>query len=139
MQARVAQEESRAEQRLLLNRTPNCCRANVAHARQSGPESGLGFHIKGVKTIRVVPSSFGRGKLKFIRNAGPCGTNGVPDATASSRRFRCLPPLSSELGTYKTVKTRFWSWSACFPRFRCPPTTTAEREGNNLTALQTSA
>ena len=37
------------------------CRANVAHTRQSGPDSGLSFKVKVLKTFQVVPSSLGSG------------------------------------------------------------------------------
>ena len=33
------------------------CRANVAHMRQSRPDSGLDFHFKVLKTVLVVPFS----------------------------------------------------------------------------------
>ena len=31
------------------------CRANSAHIRQSGPDSGLGFQVKGRETFKVFP------------------------------------------------------------------------------------
>ena len=37
------------------------CRANVAHVRQSRPDSGLGFQVNVLKITRVVPSSLGSG------------------------------------------------------------------------------
>ena len=37
------------------------CRANTAHRRQSGPDSGLGVQEKVHKTFEVVPSSLGSG------------------------------------------------------------------------------
>ena len=37
------------------------CRANVAHTRQSRPDSGLGFLVKVLRTCQVVPSSLGSG------------------------------------------------------------------------------
>jgi len=37
------------------------CRANVAHIRQSGPDSGHGFKAKVHKIFVVVPSSVGSG------------------------------------------------------------------------------
>jgi len=38
------------------------CRANVAHIRQSRPNSGPGFQTKVLKNIKVVPSSLGSGE-----------------------------------------------------------------------------
>ena len=35
------------------------CRANAAHIGQSGPDSGLGFYVKIIKTFEVVTSSLG--------------------------------------------------------------------------------
>ena len=32
------------------------CRANPAHTRQSGPDSGLGLQVKVLETFPVVPS-----------------------------------------------------------------------------------
>ena len=40
-------------------------RANVAPIRQSRPDSGLGFQVRVLETISVVPSSLGNGSLKF--------------------------------------------------------------------------
>ena len=37
------------------------CRANVAHARQTRPDSGPGFQAKVLTPIQVVPSSLGSG------------------------------------------------------------------------------
>jgi len=37
------------------------CRANMAHVRQSRPDSGLGFQAKVLKIFSSVPSSFGPG------------------------------------------------------------------------------
>jgi hypothetical protein len=34
--------------------------ANLAHIRQSRPDSGLGFQVKVLQTFQVVPSSLGR-------------------------------------------------------------------------------
>jgi hypothetical protein len=64
------------------------CRVNVAHIRQSSPDSGSGVQVKGLATLQVV-----------------------------LRRSTCLlaprssvPAVSSEYGTYKTVKPAFWPW-----------------------------
>jgi len=35
--------------------------SDMAHTRQSRPDSGLGFHMKDLKTLEVVPSSLGSG------------------------------------------------------------------------------
>jgi hypothetical protein len=43
------------------------CRANLAHIRQSGPDSGRDFQVKARKTVYVVPSSTGKG-----RRTGSC-------------------------------------------------------------------
>ena len=37
------------------------CRANMAHIRQSRPDSGLGFQVKILTPFHVVPSSLGSG------------------------------------------------------------------------------
>jgi len=39
--------------------TPGRCRANMAHVRQSRPYCGLGFQVKALDTLQVVPSSLG--------------------------------------------------------------------------------
>ena len=36
--------------------------ANMAHIRQSRPDSGLGFQVKGLVTFQAVPSSLGSGR-----------------------------------------------------------------------------
>ena len=38
-------------------RRPGRCRANMAHIRQSRPDSGRGFQVEVLKTYQVVPSS----------------------------------------------------------------------------------
>ena len=37
------------------------CLANMAHIRQSRPESGLGFQVNVLQLLQVVPSSLGSG------------------------------------------------------------------------------
>ena len=63
------------------------CRTNMAHVRQSRPDSGLGFPVKVLKTFEVFPSS--RGDTSFlslrscpmvlgsVRNAFSCPRNRV--------------------------------------------------------------
>ena len=46
----------------ILDATGYHCRANMAHVRQSGPDSGLGFQVFVIKTFKDVPSSLGRGE-----------------------------------------------------------------------------
>ena len=41
---------------------PTRCRANVAHVRQSRPDSGLGFQVKVLNTLQGVPFSLGSGQ-----------------------------------------------------------------------------
>ena len=41
---------------------PDHSRANVAHIRQSRPDSGLGFQVQVLETYERVPSSLGKGK-----------------------------------------------------------------------------
>ena len=43
---------------------PDRCRANMAHVRQSRPESSLGFQVTVLKPCEVVPSSLGSGRRK---------------------------------------------------------------------------
>ena len=42
---------------------PPMSRANMAHTRQSRPDSGLGFQVKDLKPFSIVPSSLERGCL----------------------------------------------------------------------------
>ena len=53
------------------------CRANVAHVRQSRPDSGLGFQAIVLKTLSVVPSSLGSGPRKRSSGAA-CPVEGAP-------------------------------------------------------------
>ena len=39
----------------------SCCRANMAHIRQSRPDSGLGFRVQFIETFWFVSSSLGSG------------------------------------------------------------------------------
>ena len=45
----------------LLRRIKRRCHASVAHIRQSGPDSGLGFRAKVIKTVEGVPTLLGSG------------------------------------------------------------------------------
>ena len=49
-------------------RLPDACpsRVNMAHVRQSGPDSGLGFQVKILELSRVAPSSLG--SRLYVRN-----------------------------------------------------------------------
>ena len=53
-----------------------CCRANVAHIRQSGPHSGLGLHIKDLGTFQGVMCSLESGGRE--REVFDHGVTGVP-------------------------------------------------------------
>jgi len=44
----------------------DCCRANMAHVRQSGLGSGLGFQIKVLDTVSFVASTLGSGDRLFF-------------------------------------------------------------------------
>jgi hypothetical protein len=70
----------------------------MVHIRQSKPYSGLGFQVIVLKIFSIVPSS--------LESGGGC------TLLARLNILLSLPPhegpLSSELGTYKRVKTRFW-------------------------------
>jgi hypothetical protein len=54
---------------------PLRCRADVAHIRQSGPDSGLGFKVKVLSKFQVVASSLGSGEYPrprlWSRNPDP--------------------------------------------------------------------
>ena len=43
------------------------CRANMAHTRQSRPDSGLSFQVNTFEIIRAVHSSLGRGKRSCVK------------------------------------------------------------------------
>jgi len=45
--------------------THNRCRANMAHIRQSRPDSGLGFNVKVLGTLQFFPFSLGSGSLSL--------------------------------------------------------------------------
>ena len=55
------------------------CRANMAHIRQSRPDSGLGFQVDVLEPFHVVPSSLGSGETnvfitdldRFLMDLGP--------------------------------------------------------------------
>ena len=77
--------------------SPCRCRANLAHSRQSGPDSGLSlshFQAKLFKILQVTPFLLGSGR--FLPNP--------PLARVTCPRG----PLFSEYGTQRTVKARFW-------------------------------
>ena len=49
--------------------TPRC-RANMAHIRESRPDSGFGFQVKVLKTVYGVPSWLDSGKYLFAEPRG---------------------------------------------------------------------
>ena len=57
------------------------CRPNMAHIRQSRPDSGLGFQVKFVKTFQVVPFALGSGKSTVV-----CGTQGLGEELGQDRK-----------------------------------------------------
>ena len=60
----AAKLESFGESAALLPPTmssSSCCGANMAHVKQSKPDSGLGFHVKALAVVQGVPSSLGSG------------------------------------------------------------------------------
>ena len=44
-----------------MSEVPLRCRVNMAHIRQSRPDSGLGFQVEVLKTFKIVSSSLGSG------------------------------------------------------------------------------
>jgi hypothetical protein len=63
-----------------LRRWWPCCRANMAHTRQSRPDSSIGFWVRVVTPFDGVPSLLESGALRFARNL-PC----------SAPRLDCQP------------------------------------------------
>ena len=50
---------------------------HMAHIRQSRPDSGLGFQIKFIKNLLVVPSSLGIGPKAIFSAHRPAGVSGL--------------------------------------------------------------
>ena len=63
------------------------CPANMAHIRQSRPDSGLGFQVKVLKTLKVVPSLLGSGAILARNHAGGGKTSDLLPLKAS---YRCM-------------------------------------------------
>ena len=61
------------------------CRANMAHIRQSGPDSGLGFQVKVLTLVSVVHFGGGGGRQRCVDR----------DASASERRGNTLKGLKA--------------------------------------------
>ena len=97
------------------------CRENMAHIRQSRPDSGLDFQVK-------VLRSFWKAQQWGVKYVSHGASNPYSEPTKrpsvrtqSSQRV-CVKqltqaetpvitgPLSREYGTYKTVKIRGWPW-----------------------------
>ena len=102
------------------------CRANMAHIRQSRPDSGFGFHIRVLQTFQGVPLLLG----SSLSTVGNCilesrlemsGTSqvisgwarltqSVLDSQSCRIQVDCRGPLSSGYSTYKTAKARSRTW-----------------------------
>ena len=68
-----------------VGRVRTCCRANLAHVRQSRTDSGIGFQVKVFQMFQVLPSRF-LGKSTF---AGIVFCSGVPSSSRHVPSFRC--------------------------------------------------
>jgi len=71
-------------------RTPHCCSGEMAHIRQSRPDSGLASQVKVLKTIYGVPSSLGSactGKFRPLMESKSPATYGVYVASCSNREL----------------------------------------------------
>jgi hypothetical protein len=71
----------------------------MARTRQAGPDSGLGFQIHFLKTVRVVPSSLGSGQDLGALHALPGGLQ--------IHLHPAEVPLSIEEGTTYNISTFF--------------------------------
>ena len=76
----------------------------MAQIRQSRPDSGPGVRIKPPKSFSVVPGSLGSGR----GGGGALEEAGVEPSAGNSSGRKSI--VTSEYGTYKTVKARFWPW-----------------------------
>ena len=75
----------------------------IAHVRQSQPDYGLAFHVEVLETFQVVASSLGS------RNPQP-ESGHLPGVPFRAGEEVIRVPLSSQLGTNKTVMARSWPW-----------------------------
>ena len=70
--------------------------SSVEHMRQSWPDSGLGFQVKVLKTLEVVPTSPGSGYsvVPHTTHIRWFGLNSVQIKTVKAKFQRCLEPFS---------------------------------------------
>ena len=105
----VRQSIRQSQSHMRQSQSPTICRAkpvlvsghrpaNMAHVRQSRPDSGFDIQVKVRRTFNVVPSS----------RTKPVSVSGHLQAGQRAH-------LSSECVTYKTVTTRFWPWLRARP------------------------
>ena len=84
----------------------NRCQANMAHIRHSRPDSGLGFQVRVLKIIQIVPYSLGKGP-SWVRCLPPSRTNQhatlLPSKEGTPSRFQGLLPQSQGQSLASTV------------------------------------
>ena len=93
----------------------NFCDAQMAHIRQSRLDSGLGFQVKVLDIFKVVLSLLDVKEKRFHNWLAGARDWAVPPLlnlrNAGDLETSLLElPLSSEIGTCKAVKARFWPW-----------------------------
>jgi len=83
----------------------NRCRANMAHTRQSRPDSGLGSHVKVLKTLQVVPDACLGSQGKVLKTL---------QVVPSSLESGCVKQLFPNFrGVADRMETAGVSWSFC--------------------------
>ena len=80
------------------------CRANMAHIRQSMPDSGLFFQVKKLEPFEIFNPLFWKRTVStvLLLNAGCVRVEVLP--LGDGLHVHHGHPLSSEYGTYKIVK-----------------------------------
>ena len=99
--------------------SPPRCRANAAHIRQSGPESGPGFQVKQLQTFTLFLAS---SSLTFVRlHWGWCTQRWLAQRIFIHHIHRCMSPSTTHSRQTGSASSRkvIYLWEGCRENRRC--------------------
>jgi len=96
----------------LVNGHASLVDANIAHTRQSRPDSGLGFQVKRLEIFKVVPSSLGGASVEgnLLRSLACQALSMVMPPAYVVARFTVVPSIGSVLPRVWDVGLGVWGF-----------------------------